>query len=395
MRSVLRLGMALGLLAVTVVGVSAEAWGRPAFRAVWERTDLPVQRGVATHSWIWGPEPFTPVLEEWYADTPGERRAVQYIDKSRMEINNPAANPNSPWFVTNGLLVREMIVGDVQVGNLKFIPLAPARIAVAGDPGSAFPTYADLQRLYLQPSIYRVGDYANKQLTAGATTDLPQYAGAGEVQIVGTSNSYGIPRVFQDFMNRGGTIYQNGRFVQTTRLIDPTFVLGIAITDPYWARVRIGGVERDVLFQAFERRILTYTPGNPAQYRVEMGNVGRHYYQWRYVDPFAGGKQALITDPRGGAVVGRTLRVKGFENGQAFEARITIRIRTTNNNVLVEESTDVRRPDILIPGPFEVDLAVPNVAADTPATLEIVVFSENDGSERILDSINITVARTN
>ena len=38
----------------------------------------------------------------------------------------------------------------------------------------------------------------------------------------------------------------------------------------------------DVLVQAFERRVLTYTPDNAPEWRVEMGNVGQHYYQWRY-----------------------------------------------------------------------------------------------------------------
>ena len=37
-----------------------------------------------------------------------------------------------------------------------------------------------------------------------------------------------------------------------------------------------------VLVQPFERRVLTYTPSNAAGWHVEMGNVGRHYYSWRY-----------------------------------------------------------------------------------------------------------------
>jgi hypothetical protein len=28
--------------------------------------------------------------------------------------------------------------------------------------------------------------------------------------------------------------------------------------------------------------VLTYTPSNPAAFRVEMGNVGQHYFRWRY-----------------------------------------------------------------------------------------------------------------
>jgi hypothetical protein len=46
--------------------------------------------------------------------------------------------------------------------------------------------------------------------------------------------------------------------------------------------VRVDGVERLVLVQAFERRVLTYTPSNPDGWRVEAGNVGQHYYEWRY-----------------------------------------------------------------------------------------------------------------
>lgn len=394
MRTARNLGGVIVLMIASIATAQAVAWGKPEFRAVWERTDLPVQRGVATHSWLWGPEPFTPVLNEWYVDSPSGRRAVQYIDKSRMEINDPGAPRNTPWYVTNGLLVREMIVGDVQVGNLKFIPLPPTARSIAGDPFGGFPSYADLRQVYLQPSINQPGDHVDTQLRVDGRNDLPQYANTPATEVVATSNGYGIPRAFNDFLNRGGTIFQNGRFVRANRLIDPTYAVGLAITDAFWARVRVGGVERDVMFQAFERRILTYTPANPPQYQVEMGNVGQHYYQWRYLDPFAT-RPALITEPQPGALIGRALRVKGFENGQAFEARITIRLRAQNGTTLVEESTDVLRPDIAIPGPFEVDLAVPNVPADTPATLEIIVDSPRDGSETTLASINVVVTRAN
>ena len=37
-----------------------------------------------------------------------------------------------------------------------------------------------------------------------------------------------------------------------------------------------------MLIQAFERRVLTYTPSNPPAFQVEMGNIGQHYYDWRY-----------------------------------------------------------------------------------------------------------------
>ena len=62
------------------------------------------------------------------------------------------------------------------------------------------------------------------------------------------------------------------------------YVLGLPLTEPHWTRARVNGVERDVLVQLFERRALTYTPTNAPAWQVEMGNVGRHYHQWRYGD---------------------------------------------------------------------------------------------------------------
>ena len=60
------------------------------------------------------------------------------------------------------------------------------------------------------------------------------------------------------------------------------FAFGYPITEPYWIRARVGGVEKDVMVQIFERRVLTFTPSNSDQFQVEMGNVGQHYFQWRY-----------------------------------------------------------------------------------------------------------------
>src|SRR5207248_2825743 len=45
---------------------------------------------------------------------------------------------------------------------------------------------------------------------------------------------------------------------------------------------KIAGVYQDVLIQAFERRVLTYNPANSPAFQVEMGNIGLHYYDWRY-----------------------------------------------------------------------------------------------------------------
>ena len=56
----------------------------------WKRYDYPVQIGQASRSWTWGPTSLASVTEP-YAESPGGQRQVQYFDKARMELNNPAA----------------------------------------------------------------------------------------------------------------------------------------------------------------------------------------------------------------------------------------------------------------------------------------------------------------
>ena len=64
--------------------------------------------------------------------------------------------------------------------------------------------------------------------------------------------------------------------------VDTTIVFGKPVTGAFWVKTMVGGKEQPVLFQVFERRVLTYNPANPAAFRVEMGNVGQHYHRWRY-----------------------------------------------------------------------------------------------------------------
>jgi hypothetical protein len=385
------------LLVVALVLSSASAalaapFAQPAFQRLWERTGVPIQRGAADYSWVWGPEPFTAQLDEAFAEGPGGRRAVQYFDKSRMEINDPSANPNSQWFVTNGLLVNEMIEGQVQVGLGEFITLAPATIPIAGDPDNTFPTYADLKEIIDTPPSGELGTHAIRSYLRDGFGEFTQYANSPATEIVQLPRGRGIPRAFWDYMNRRGTIYQNGQLVANQPIFDWLFTLGYPTAEPFWTRARIGGVERDVMFQVFERRVLTYVPDNPAQYQVEMGNVGRHYYQWRYVQPFAGGARAIVTEPAAGAAISSPLRVRGFENGQAFEAAITVRLRDkASGQVLATANITVNRPDVAVPGPFTADLTFTPPAQNTPATIEVLMFSAQDGSEIPLASQDVVI----
>jgi hypothetical protein len=96
-----------------------------AFRELWTRTDSLVQQNAVGYSWIWGPAPFTQGVQEYYVQSPGQSRRVQYFDKSRMEINQPGA-PRGPFYVTNGRLADELITGQLQVGDAQYGSLSPA-----------------------------------------------------------------------------------------------------------------------------------------------------------------------------------------------------------------------------------------------------------------------------
>lgn len=88
--------------------------------------------------------------------------------------------------------------------------------------------------------------------------------------------------MFWEFMNSEGMIFENGQLVHGSLFSNPFYATGYPITEPYWASVKVAGEYRWVLIQVFERRVLTYTPGNPEGFAVEAGNVGQHYYRWRY-----------------------------------------------------------------------------------------------------------------
>jgi plastocyanin len=280
------------LLAVTgllgLVGANrasaAITFANPAMATVWNRTDLAVAEFKASRTWLWGPENFDTRMEP-YAQSPGGMRLVSYFDKSRMEINNPNGDRASQWFVTNGLLTKELVTGQLQTGDAAFESRSPAEIPVAGDPDdTGGPTYAALAKVL-----------ASATPTTGPVTGTIDRAGnVGQDMSMSNMTSYAyfvpetqhnIAKVFWDFLNSNGLVFENGAFVQG-KLFDPTFfATGFPITEAYWAQVKVGGKVQPVLIQAFERRVMTFTPGNQAGWQVEMGNIGRHYFTWRYGTP--------------------------------------------------------------------------------------------------------------
>ncbi len=253
------------------------------------RADIPVSQGQAARSWLWGPRNWQSQLEP-YTETIEAQRSVFYYDKARVEVGDPNLALTDPAYFTNGLLVTEMASGRIQLDNAVLSDTRqPASIPVAGDPGNTLaPTYAAFHSLVYIPEIGQ--DSVAKDQTGQKINQNINQAGAvttGNVpfQVNYThfvqETQHNIAAPFWDFLNQHGPVYQNGQF-SNDLVFNWVTTMGYPITEPYWTKATVAGVERDVMVQLFQRRILTYTPANPASFQVEMGNVGQHYYLWRY-----------------------------------------------------------------------------------------------------------------
>ncbi|MEI6043602.1 MAG: hypothetical protein WCS37_04315 [Chloroflexota bacterium] len=267
-----------------------KSFGEASIMKVWSRTDLPVDSGAIARTWLWGPENFA-VVREKYNEGPGGSRLVYYFDKSRMEITRPTGDVNGQWFVTNGLLVREMMRGKIAVGDDPNSDenKGAASVPVAGDlsnnPNS--PTFASMSKVASLAGDNRAATRTGQVIldTMSSNGQVGQNAGYNQYKASYASyeNTLGhnIAQPFWSFFQQSGPIRENGSTVNGN-VIDWVFAMGYPISEAYWCKVTVGGQEKDVLVQAFERRIMTYTPSNGAGFQVEMGNVGKQYYLWRY-----------------------------------------------------------------------------------------------------------------
>jgi hypothetical protein len=256
-----------------------------------------------------------------------------------MEINNPAGDRNAQWFVTNGLLVVDMVTGQIQTGNNSFTPAQPANLPVAGDSNSPnAPTYAALAKVASLNGKNRapvrtgqaVFEGLSREGNVGITESLSGYA---KYAMYESTLGHNIPDVFWSFLNARGMVYENGRYVDGT-VVDWLFAMGYPITEPYWVNIKVGGQDRWVLMQAFQRRILTYSPQNADGWKVEMGNVGRAYFDWRYkglgvpppptVVPVARQASISISPASGDTNTGITV------SGSDFPARASVSISIEN-----------------------------------------------------------------
>ncbi len=243
----------------------ATRFANAAFETQWQSLERTIPNFYGPLSTAFDPSS-EPYVEGIYNGQSGVR-VVQYFDKARLEQITPERR------ITSGLLTVELKSGNLQLGNNTFAQYAPAYIGVAGDPGGGGPTYADLQQLpervmQASGSVNLRFEPTSNTFAANTALSDPQAAFAEYISDPNGRFGQNIPRAFSDFLRRipGGSLTAMG------------YPIGPAFT----ANVRLKGVNNTaVIVQPFQRRVLTYTPSNREATRVEFGNIGRHYLQWR------------------------------------------------------------------------------------------------------------------
>jgi hypothetical protein len=141
-----------------------------------------------------------------------------------------------------------------------------------------------------------VGNHpATSAVGKSATATISRSGGVGDdptktiypkinVAYYDATTKHNVPQAIWDFLNDQGPVYNSATGKTTNaRLSDPWFyATGLPISEAYWAHVKVAGQMQDVLIQAFERRVVTYIPNGVPGFKVQMGNIGQHYYDWRY-----------------------------------------------------------------------------------------------------------------
>jgi len=206
-----------------------------------------------------------------------------------MDLPDPNPPQPSKFVVVPGTLARELVAGQIATGATQSEARAPADVPIAGDSGDATaPTYATFNKLGAGTDAGkaqdRTGQVVNETLARDGTIgSMPQTPTEGELPpstpspvsvSAGTyvafvpETGHNIPGVFLDYFKA-----QSWNWI---------YIAGYPISEAYWATVLVGGVPHAVLEQVYERRTVTFDPAAPDGYKVQFGNVGRHYYDWRY-----------------------------------------------------------------------------------------------------------------
>jgi hypothetical protein len=255
------IGVVVVVSTLPVNSSQPSAFADPAFSRYYARSSA------AEQQLLWGGGPLVSLVEP-FTGAPGNRRLVQYFERGRMEMADSTAGPTSSS-ISQGLLVREMATGYVQLGYDDFVQGEPAPIPLFGGSDADALTYADFAIPVASNVDDRTGELLDDWIAPGGVIS----EAAPPVEIIAGSyepvTGHNIPHV-------------TASWLKTDPFgIDANDALGLPISEPYW--VHSGKGESGIsLIQLFERRVVVYTPGLPLAERFSLTSAGRHYYRWRY-----------------------------------------------------------------------------------------------------------------
>ena len=245
----------------------------PAFWWLWRSSDLSVANGQAQRAYLWGPTVIFSGTEP-YAQAAGGQQQVVYFDKGRMELRDPNLAQPSKYLVTAGALAKDLVTGRVEVGDTQTQPKqSPDVVLVGDDPNADVPTYATFNKLGAGTDAGKAKDKTGQPVEAVLARDGTIRADTflGQMSKVAAflpETGHNLPDVFLNYFK-----------AQVPNWI---YVAGYPISEAYWAHASVGGQPHPVLTQVFERRTITYDPAAPDGFKVQFGNVGQHYFNWRY-----------------------------------------------------------------------------------------------------------------
>jgi hypothetical protein len=371
----------------SILTVKAENFINPAFYRQWQANDEAVVSGSISRTYFWGVQPFAHTSEVYKESPDNGRREVQYFDKARMELTQkPGLDPN---YVTNGLLTVELVTGRLQVGDNTFLQRRPSLTPIAGDPIGNYntPSYAAFGQTGLvfgtpgaKPQPDRAGQLIQQAVRAnGEVSDLAQPPRLVYYARYFPVTGYNLAGVFHDFF-------------QAAPLSEATWlpVMGYPISEPFWIKDKalVGREPKEVLVQLFQRRVLTYTSSNPPGWQVEMGNIGQHYYVWRYGfdtrDQLPGQYQLVV--PQGATLLAGSLDKNDSRSLGTAPAPIYGVWPTSQSAALVGAGSHLYLADLSHPRSFKELPVSKNLLS--PVVREVAVSEQGLIAAALVDSRN-------
>jgi hypothetical protein len=186
--------------------------------------------------------------------------AVQYFEKGRIE-DHRQAEADGAWALMYGRLTAELI---------ETVP--------SGAVNQTNVTYGDLQ-IYAQERQPPPEGFTNGTLPLADDVFVPY-----DSQLH-AAPGYLVPSYFWRYIN-------NAELFPGGWLHD----IGLPLTNAVSATTVKDGESRTIMLQAFERTVLTYDPLNPAEWRVERGNIGSDVLALLGVPAGAGGSKHIEVD---------------------------------------------------------------------------------------------------